>query len=93
VEGETSCIAAFLNELYDESQRLSKDQMPQPEGWHESAGDEVKLGVVVKPLVPNRDGTFSACLLPQPGQQSSVWSVLLRMSFSNFSPHSWQRYS
>jgi hypothetical protein len=67
--------------------------MLQPEGWHESAADEVKLGVVEKPLVPNRDGTLSAFLLPQLGQQSCVWSVLLRMSLSNFSPHSWHRYS
>lgn len=62
--------------------------MAQPEGWHESAADEVKLRVVEKPLVPNRDGTFSACLLPHLGQLISVWSVLLRMSLSNFSPHS-----
>jgi hypothetical protein len=62
-------------------------------GWHELEDEEVKLGVVVNPLVPKTDNSFSACLLPQLGQQSSVWSVLLRISFSNFSPHSWQRYS
>jgi hypothetical protein len=71
-----------------ESPRLSTAYMPQPVGWQESVGEDVKLGVVVKPLVPKTDISFSVCLLPQLGQVSSVWSVLERTSFSNFSPHS-----
>jgi hypothetical protein len=46
--------------------------MAQPVGWHESLDDDVKLRVVLKPLVPNRDMSFSACLLPQLGQISSA---------------------
>jgi hypothetical protein len=65
-------MTAFREDPFCESQRLSKDQMLQPEGWQESAAVEVKLRVVEKPLVPNRDGTFSACLLPQLGHASCV---------------------
>jgi hypothetical protein len=71
--------------------------MPQPvgwpAGWHELEEEEVKLGVVLNPLVPNTDNSFSVCSLPQLGQDSSISAVVQRTSLSNFSPHCRQRYS
>ena len=68
-------------------------QIPQPDGRQRSGEVELRLGVVLKPLVPNVESNFCACLLPQFGQVSSGCPELPRTSFSNSSPQSWQRYS
>lgn len=61
----------MLNGL-GEGTRPSVGQMLQPVGWQESADDEVKLRVVLNPLVPKMESSLSVRLLPQLGQTSSL---------------------
>ena len=77
-----------LENLLSEGRRPSRDHRLQPLGWHDSLAEEVKLGVVLKPLVPKTEKSFFASLLPQLGQTNSICSLLIRTSFSNFSPQS-----